>query len=137
MVKGKIHGESANPSFFLPYDDIEPKVLVSMPIVENPASHAHGHAWGKEIITGQHGDPIVLLPSVFRLVVLEAKPFEGKLQQPRSCKKEKDLEVHFFQMSLADCFMTTSTEETLILYSYLPSDWFIVAAVFTPFCRRH
>ena len=85
MVEGEVHGKSANPSFFLPYDDIEPKVLVSMPVVENPASQTHGHARGEERVEGEQGHPVVRLPPVLGLVVLEAKPFEGNLEQPRSC----------------------------------------------------
>ena len=94
-----------------------------MPIVEDPASEAQGHARGHEGVKGESGHPIyALLPPVLRLVVFVAKPFESNLQQSRGCKKEQITEVHFAQVCVSDCFMMTSAKEALILYSYLPPD---------------
>ena len=73
-------------AFFFPYDHIEPEVLVSMPVVQNPASETDGHAWWQEVVKGEHGHPIPLLPPVLRLVVFVAKPFEGNLQQSKDYK---------------------------------------------------
>ena len=131
LVKAKVHPVScSNPSFFLVYEQDEPKVQVCMSAVQNPPSHAHGHTWGDERVKVDHGNPIALLPSVLGLVVLVPKPLEGNLQQPWSCKKEKNKEVHFFQVSVTDCFPMTITSIRKRSFSINSSDCFMT--VFTP-----
>ena len=67
-----------------------------MSIVENPASQAHGHTWRQEEVKGEPGHPVAaLLPSVLGLVVLEAEPLEGNLQQPWGWEKEKNIELEY------------------------------------------
>ena len=85
---------------------------------------------GYERIKGYHGNPVALIPSVLGLVVLVAEPLEGNLQQPWGCEKEKNIEVHFFQVSVTDCFLMTITYIRKRSFSIYSSDCFMI--VFSP-----
>ena len=107
-------------------------VLVSISVVENLASEAYCHTWRQEVVKGEHGHPVdALLPSVLGLVVPVAKPFEGDLQKPRGCQKKHNIEIHFFPVSVTDCFMVISTHVMKRSFSINSSDCFMT--VFTPF----
>ena len=107
-----------------------------MPIVENPASQADCHTWRQEEVKGEPGHPVAaLLPSVLGLVVLEAEPLEGNLQQPWGCKKEQNVEFHFFQVSVIDCFMISSTKRSahfLFISSFRPQTISSFMTLFSP-----
>ena len=56
------------------YDDIEPKVLISMPIVEDLAPQTQSHAWRQEGVKVKLSHSVLpILPSVLGLAVLETK----------------------------------------------------------------
>ena len=58
----------------MPYDHIEPEVVVSMPVIENPSSHTQSHTGRQERVKIELSNPVLaILPFVFGFVVLETK----------------------------------------------------------------
>ena len=58
------------------YDDVEPKVLISMPVVEDLAPQTQSHTGWQERVKVELGHSVLpILPSVLGLIVLETKPF--------------------------------------------------------------
>ena len=56
------------------YDDVEPKVLISMPIVEDLAPQTQSHAGRQERVKVELSHSVLpILPSVLGLAVLETK----------------------------------------------------------------
>ena len=56
------------------FDDVEPKVLISMPVVEDLAPQTQSHAGRQERVKVELSHSVLpILPSVLGLVVLKTK----------------------------------------------------------------